>query len=171
MTRRPDGRPVDAYMRLQIADHTVGTICLRIDLDRMDVLTYGTDIGKMTQSIRIPSGIFSIRTRSIMVNGWMVFNVDRAKGGDQLRSFFSLSENVGDMEIVSGRLKRQLIGTVCDEEVEVPAGTFKATHFFVEESKGARSDFWVAGGDKILLRCLMSNSDRRYELISWTREH
>src|SRR5262252_6052135 len=52
-TRRKDGRPVDAFIRLQVADQLIGSGYFRVQSGTMDVIYYGTETGRSVQTIDV----------------------------------------------------------------------------------------------------------------------
>lgn len=172
LTRRPDGRPIDGFLRLQAADYPIGTLRFVVDADQIEISASGSAFGRVTQTLRAAEGVFSILTGSIMLQGWIVFNYDRQKGDDQLRPFYSFFHPTGEDGSIIAKQVRYRVVVLPDEELTVPAGTFKATPFILDQSayQGVSSRYWVAGGDRILLRGEVEGSDEMSELISWTRE-
>lgn len=172
MTRRPDGRPVDGFLKLQAADLPVGILKFTVDGDSVEISASGQAFGSVSQSLKAAPGAFSILTQSMMLQGWTVFNYDRQKGEDQLRPFYSFFHPSRDEGSIIAKLARYRVSLLPDEELNAPAGTFKATPFVLDQSafQGVAAKYWVAGGDKILLRCEIDALDEIYDLISWTRE-
>jgi len=173
LTRRGDGRPVDGFLRLQIADCPVGAVRFNVEDERVEVSASGRSAGSIEQTLRPPPGIFSLLTSSIMHQGWAVYNYDKEKDGAQLRPFFSiLRSTTVDSGSLVAKLNRYRVLILPDEEVTVTAGTFRATPFVIDQSAfgGAETKYWVAGGDRILLRSEIESLDESCELISWTRE-
>src|SRR5262249_50509549 len=71
-----------------------------------------------------------------------------------------------------GRVEACRVKLIGEEEVEIPAGRFKATHFQVDSDnlEVPASSLWVAGEDKILLRCDWRELDLEYVLTAWKVE-
>lgn len=172
LTRRQDGRPVDGYLRLQAADYLIGVLKFTVHDESLEISASGQAFGSVSQSLKVAPGAFSILTQSMMLQGWTVFNYDRQKGDDQLRPFYSFFQPTRDDGSIIAKLVRYRVCLLPDEELNVPAGTFKATPFILDQSafQGVVAKYWVAGGDKILLRCEIGTLDETYELIAWTRE-
>jgi len=136
------------------------------------VITDGIETGRSVQTVKVPADFFSITTHSVMIDGWTYFNYDRAKGGEQLRAFYNTSTRWNGTDGPLGRLETYLVKISGDEEITVPAGTFKATRLSLDSDlhKIPASKMWVAGEDKILLRCDWGESDLEYVLILWKME-
>lgn len=174
-TRGKDGRPADAFIRLQIGDKLIGTGCFRIENDKLVVVADSSDTGHVIQTLNVPTDAFSIVTQALMLDGWAIFSYDRARGGEQLRTFYNAAirwNGSGSMGGPLGRVETFRLNMIGEEEITVPAGTFKAVHFTIEydERKAPTSHFWVAGEDKILLRCDLGEMDHEYVLTSWKTE-
>src|SRR5215475_13445432 len=67
-TRRKDGRPVDAFIRLQSPDRLIGAGYFRVKDGAMDVTSDGAETGHCVQNLRIPEDFFSIATHAIMLD-------------------------------------------------------------------------------------------------------
>jgi hypothetical protein len=171
-TRTRDGRPVDAFIRLQVADRFVGAGYFRVHDGRMDVIADSFETGHSIQSIKVPTDFFSITTHVMMLDSWIYFNYDRTKGGEQPRTVYNASTRFDGADGPLGRLETRCVRLIGEEEIEVPAGKFKAAHFQVMSHalKSPPADIWVAGEDKILLRYDWREFDLECELISWKVE-
>jgi len=171
-TRRKDGRPVDAFIRLQVADQLIGSGYFRVQDGTMDVIADGNETGHSVQTVSVPEDFFSITTHAVMVDGWIYFNYDRSMGGEQLRAFYNTSTRLDGADGPLGRVEACRVKLVGEEEVEIPAGRFKATHFQVDSDnlEVPASSLWVAGEDKILLRCDWRELDLEYVLTAWKVE-
>jgi hypothetical protein len=171
-TRRKDGRPVDAFIRLQVADQLIGSGYFRVQNGTMDVIADGNETGHSVQTISVPEDFFSITTYAVMVDAWIYFNYDRLMGGEQLRTFYNTSTRLDGADGPLGRVETCRVKLIGEEEVEIPAGRFKATHFQVDSDnlEVPASSIWVAGEDKILLRCDWRELDLEYVLKAWKVE-
>jgi len=171
-TRSRDGRPVDAFIRLQVADRLIGAGYFRVHAGRMEVITDGATTGHSVQTVNLPTDFLSIMTRAMMPDAWAYFLYDRAEGGEQLRTVYNASTRLDGTDGPLGRLETCRVKLIGEEEVEVPAGKFKAAHFQASSYALAPAilDFWVAGEDKILLRCDWRELDLEYTLTSWKVE-
>ena len=171
-TRRKDGLPVDAFIRLQAADRLIGSGYFRVHGGSMDVIVDGDETGHSVQTLAVPKDFFSIATHAVMLDGWMYFNYDREKGGEQLRIFYNTSTRLDGADGPLGRVETCRVNLIGEEEVEVPAGRFKAAHFQMDSDnlEVPAANLWVAGEDKILLRCDWRGLDLEYVLSSWKVE-
>ncbi|MDQ3012595.1 MAG: hypothetical protein M3X11_18025 [Acidobacteriota bacterium] len=172
LTRTKEGMPTDAFVRLQVESQLVGLGYFRITGDKLHIITDGFETGHTEQAIKIPTDLFTIVTHAVMLDGWTIFNYDRAKGGEQGRTIYNTSTRWNGTDGPLGRLGTQRINLLGEEEVTVPAGTFKATHFTIDSDfiKVPTSHLWVAGEDRILLRYDWGEFDHEYVLTSWKTE-
>lgn len=171
-TRGPDGRPMDVFLRLQVGSALIGTGYFRTEADKLTAVTDCADTGHTVQTVSIPTDFFSIITHAVMLDGWAFFNYDRALGGEQKRTVYYTSSRRDGTDLPLGRLGTYRLNFLGEEEITVPAGTFKAAHFTMDfdEYKVPVSHLWVAGEDKILLRYDWVDMDYEYVLTSWQTE-
>lgn len=171
-TRGRDGRPRDAFIRLQVADQLVGAGYYRVHDGRMEVIADGPAIGHSIQTVNVPTDFFAIVTRAMMLDAWIYFSYDRAEGGEQWRMVYNTSMRLDGADGPLGRMETCRIKLIGEEEIEVSAGRFKAAHFqaILDTLTPSALDFWVAGEDKILLRCDWGELDLEYTLASWKVE-
>jgi hypothetical protein len=171
-TRGPDGRPIEAFIRLQVGSRWIGSGYFRVQGDSLQVITDGVETGRTIQSVKAPADFFSIATHAVMLDGWIYFNYDRATGGEQMRTFYNTSTRWDGTDGPLGRMETYRVKFIGEEEVTVPAGTFKATHFTMDSDilEVPTSNIWVAGEDKILLRYDWGEFDLEYVLTSWKME-
>ncbi len=171
-TRGSNGCPTEAFIRLQVGNQLIGSGYFRVHDDAMRVITDSVETGHAVQSVKVPTDFFSIMTHAVMLDGWTYFNYDRAKGGEQIRTFYNTSTRWDGTDGPLGRMETYRVKFIGEEEVTVPAGTFKATHFTIDSDliKVPTSNIWVAGEDKILLRYDWDEFDLEYVLTSWKME-
>jgi hypothetical protein len=172
-TRGADGRPTDVFIRLQVAERLIGLGYFRVQGETMQVIVDGDEAGHVAQTLKVPTDYFSIITHAVMLDGWVIFNYDRARGGEQLRMCYNTSSHPNGTDGPLGRLENLRVRFVNEEEMEVPAGRFKATHFQIDSNHKdvPTSHLWVAGQDKILLRYDQSELDLEYILTAWKTEY
>lgn len=171
-TRTKEGRPTDVFVRLQADARLAGTGYFRVDGGRLLVVADSAETGHAEQTLKVPNEPFSIISHAVMLDGWTIFNYDRAQGGEQVRTVYHASTGWDGADGPLGRLEPRRITLIGEEEITVPAGTFKATHFTLnfEFSKSPPAHLWVAGEDRILLRYDWSELDEECVLTSWKRE-
>lgn len=171
-TRGKDGHPTDAYIRLQVENQLTGIGYFRVEADKLRVVADCSETGQTMQTLTIPPDFFSIVTHSVMLEGWTVFNYDRAVKGEQTRTIYNTSTRWNGTDGPLGRLETCRVNLLGEEEITVPAGTFKATHFTIDSdtTKVPTAHLWVAGEDKILLRYDWGETDHEYVLAAWKTE-
>ncbi len=171
-TRNKEGRPMDAFVRLQVDARLIGAGYFRVDGGRLLGVADGPEFGHAEQTLKIPNEPFSLVTHAVMLDGWAIFNYDRAQGGEQSRTMYNTSTRWNGTDGPLGRLETCRITLLGDEEVTVPAGTFKATHFTIDSDtlEVPTAHLWVAGEDRILLRYDWGELDHEYVLTSWKTE-
>ena len=171
-TRSKDGRPMDAFIRLQIGTRLIGTGYFRVEADKLTAVVDGAETGHIVQTVNIPVDFFSIVTHAVMQDGWAIFNYDRAQNGEQKRTVYNTSMRWSGTDGPLGKLGTIRLNLLGEEEITVPAGTFKASHFTIDsdEANVPTSHLWVAGEDKILLRYDWGEMNHEYMLTSWVTE-
>lgn len=171
-TRNKEGRPIDAFVRLQVDTQLIGAGYFRVDGGRLHVTADGIETGHITQTVKTPNELFSIITHAVMLDGWTIFNYDRTRGGEQSRAVYNTSTRWNGADGPLGRMESCRVNLLGDEEVTIPAGTFKATHFTIASStqEVPTAHLWVAGEDRILLRYDWGELDHEYVLTSWKTE-
>ena len=71
-TRSKDGRPMDAFIRLQIGTRLIGTGYFRVEADKLTAVVDGAETGHIVQTVSIPVDFFSIVTHAVMLDGWAI---------------------------------------------------------------------------------------------------
>lgn len=167
-----DGRPTDTFIRLQVAEQFIGAGYFRLAGDQMFVIADGLETGHVTQTVKVPTDLFSITTHAVMLDGWIWFNYDRSKLGEQTRTFYNTSTKWNGTDGPLGRMETYRIRFIGDEEITVPAGKFPAKHFTMDSDllKVPTSHLWVSGEDAILLRYDWNDYDLEYVLTQWAKE-
>ena len=168
-TRDARGFPVDAFIRLQAEHRHVGSAYFRVEGDRLHIVVDGPETGRTEQSLRIPTDFFVIRTHSVMLDAWLLFSYDRAQGGEQTRTFYNTSSRWDGADGLLGRLDICRLHLLGEEELTVPAGTFKATRFTLDcdAFNMPTSHIYVTGEDRILLKYDWADYDLEYQLTAW----
>ncbi|MFN0110620.1 MAG: hypothetical protein ACKVZH_17320 [Blastocatellia bacterium] len=171
-TRSKDGRPMDAFIRLQVEQQLIGMGYFRVENDKLVVISDNAETGHTLQTLTVPAEHFSIVSHAVMLEGWAIFNYNRKQGGEQNRTAYNTSTQWNGTDGPLGRLETIRVNLLGEEEITVPAGTFKATHFttaFADPNIPA-AHLWVAGEDKVLLRYDWPEMDHEYVLTSWKTE-
>ncbi|MDX2031138.1 MAG: hypothetical protein SF339_10735 [Blastocatellia bacterium] len=168
-TRDARGFPIDAFIRLQVEDRHLGSAYFRVDGDQLLIVADGPDIGRTDQTIRIPTDFFAIKTHAVMLDAWLLFGYYRSQGGEQPRRFYNTSSLWNGADGPLGRLETFRLNLVGDEELTVPAGTFKAAHFTLDcdAIPAPTSHLYLTGEDRILLKYDWAEYDLEYALVAW----
>ena len=171
-TRGKNGLPTDTFIRLQVADQFIGSGIFNVHGDRLEVVADGIETGHVTQTVKVPTDFFSITTHAVMLDGWIYFNYDHQKGGEQTRTFYNTSTKWNGTDGPLGRVEVYRIKMLGEEEITVPAGKFKAMHFTMDSDllKVPTSHLWVTGEDAILLRYDWADFDLEYVLTEWRKD-
>ncbi len=171
-TRGKDGRPSEVFIRLHVSDRWIGSGYFRIEANKLIAVTDSPETGHTQQTLAIPADSFSIVSHAVMLDGWAIFNYDRTLGGQQTRTVYNTSTRWNGTDGPLGRLETVRLNLLGEEELTIPAGTFKAAHFTIDsdELKTPTAHLWVAGEDKILLRYDWAELDHEYVLTSWKTE-
>src|SRR5262245_586292 len=72
-TRRKEGRPVDAFIRLQVADQLIGSGYFRVQNGTMDVIADGNEKGNSVTTVSVLGDCFSIISYVMIVVRLMFF--------------------------------------------------------------------------------------------------
>lgn len=160
-----DRRPVDVFVRLQLADRWVGTGYFRTVGRRLHLTTDGDGTGYTKQRVRVPER-FHIMTHAVMLDGWTFWCYDDAAGGEQTLTVYNTSTRWNGTDGPLGRLEPVRVELLGEEDVEVPAGSFRARRFRVASDvlDVPASDLWVTGEDSVLVRYLWQDYDLEYVL-------
>jgi hypothetical protein len=171
-TRANDGRPKDAFVRLQVDGALVGAGYFRVDGDLLHITTDTSMTGHTVQSVRIPTDFFAVVTHSVMLDGWIVLNYDWETGGPQHRTFYNTSTLWNGTDGPLGRIETYRISTFNDVDVAVPAGRFPCRHVRMEPDllNVPASDIYVTGRHNVLVRYDWNDLDLEYVLESLKEE-
>lgn len=171
-TRGRDGRPRDAFVRLQVENTLVGTGYFRLEGDTLHVTTDTNMSGHTVQKIKVPTDFFAVVTHSVMLDGWVVLNYDWETGGTQHRSFYNTSTLWNGTDGPLGRVETYRVTALDDVEVKSPAGTFPCRHVRMDPDflKVPSSDIFVTGRHDVLVRYDWNEFDLEYVLESLKEE-
>ncbi len=166
-----DHRPLDVFIRLQVGERFVGSGYFRVEGDQMRVVTDGWDTGHVNQTLCVPE-CFYIVTHAVMLDGWMFWSYDKAKGGEQCIPIYNTSTQWDGTDGPLGRQETLRVTLVGEEEMEVPAGRFHTTHFRFESDfiNVPTSDLWITGEDLVLVKYDWSGLGLEYVLVSLVTE-
>ena len=171
-TRGVDGRPQDAFVRLQVEGTHVGSGYFRLAGDTLHITTDTSMTGHTVQSVPVPVDFFSLVTHSVMLDGWIVLNYDWEQRGLQRRTFYNTSTLWNGTDGPLGRMETYRITAMPDEDVPSPAGVFPCRHVRMEPDllKVAPSDIYVTGRHHILVKYDWNEFDLEYVLETLKEE-
>ncbi len=160
-----DARPVDVFVRLQVKESWVGSGYFRTAEDQLRIVTDGTVNGRSLQTVPVPER-FHIMTHAVMLDGWTFWPYDADAGGEQVLTVYNTSTRWDGTDGPLGRLEPLRVELVGEQEIEVPAGTFRARRFLVASDvlDVPPSTIWVTGEDNLLVRYLWEKFDLEYVL-------
>ena len=171
-TKARDGRPKDAFVRLQVNGDLVGTGYFRVDGDALHITTDTNMTGHTTQTVKVPTDFFSLVTHAVMLDGWIAFNYDWEVAGLQRRSFYNTSTLWNGTDGPLGRMETYRVNALPDEDVTSPAGTFSCRHVRMDADflKVPASDIYVTGPHNILVKYDWNEFDLEYVLETLKEE-
>lgn len=171
-TRAVDGRPMDAFVRLQVEGSVVGTGYFRLEGTGLHITTDTAMTGHTVQTVKAPGDFFSIVTHSVMLDGWIAFNYDWKAGGLQRRTFYNTSTLWNGTDGPLGRMETYRVSGLGDVEVESPAGTFPCRHLRMDSDllKVPSSDIFVTGRHNVLVKYDWNEFDLEYVLETLKEE-
>lgn len=171
-TRGFDGRPKDAFVRLQVNGALVGSGYFRVEGDTLHITTDTNMTGHTVQSVKVPVDFFSVVTHSVMLDGWIVFNYDWEAGGLQHRVFYNTSTLWNGTDGPLGRMETYRLIAMNDTDVVSPAGTFPCRHVRMDSDflKVPTSDIFVTGKHNVLVKYDWNELDLEYVLESLKEE-
>jgi hypothetical protein len=171
-TRASDGRPRDAFIRLQVNGALVGTGYFRLEGDTLHLTTDTLLTGHTVQSVKVPADFFSVVTHSVMLDGWIVHNYDWETGGLQHRAFYNTSTLWNGTDGPLGRMDTYRVMALDETQVVAPAGTFLCRHIRMDSDllKVPSSDIYVTGRHNVLVKYDWNEFDLVYVLETLKEE-
>lgn len=170
-TLSADERPADIFIRLQVDDKLVGIGYFRTEGDRLRIVTDSPETGHTEQVVSVPAR-FHVTTHAVMLDAWPFWAYDRAKGSEQTVRVYNTSTRWNGTDGPLGRLESLRLKFVGEEDVTVPAGSFRSRlyHLDTDALKVPLSKIWVTGNDNLMVRYDWGELDLEYVLASWTKE-
>jgi hypothetical protein len=160
---RVDARmaPLEAFAQFWTQGKFKGAAAITFADGRMNLVSTGPQ-GTTTQTQPTPAE-FSISLHPVATDWWHYWYYDLKKGGSQISRYYSL-EAGRDLGLpVTARMIETEQAAAGEEEVTVPAGTFRAMKY----TSGA-SAAWLTGPDMILVKSV-SGRGNDYVLQSLER--
>jgi hypothetical protein len=151
-------RPLDAYIALFTKGGYKGALTLNVDGDTLRALTTGPS-GRIEQTTKVPAQ-FSFVTHPLALDSWHPWYIAPTKGIVQTGAQYFLNTDGDIAKALDGQMQPVTFEYMGEDEVRVPAGTFKATHVRM----AGHSDIWFIGPDRLLVRYVWTEIDRDYVL-------
>lgn len=158
-----DFRPLEAFVSYWNGGQFKGSAHFLVDGSRLTAQSRGP-AGLVPQALDVPA-VFSMGTHPVAGDGWHTAGYDLARGGRQALQFYSLEASTDLTKPVLGTLRPLEIERVGDEDVEVPAGRFRATRWRLS----GVNDLWVVGEDRLVVKSVIGVRDLQYVLTELQR--
>lgn len=155
-----DFRPLEAFVSYWNAGSFKGSAQIRVQGPQLNATSSGP-AGIVAQELTVPAA-FSIGTHPVAADGWHAAWYDRAQGGVQTSTIYSMEASTDLGKPVLGTLRPLTIEFIGRETVEVPAGRFEAEHWKV----AGVNDLWVVGEDRLVVKSVIAARDLQYLLTS-----
>lgn len=155
-----DFRPLEAFVSYWNAGSFKGSAQIRVQGAQLNATSSGP-AGVVAQDITVPAA-FSIGTHPVAADGWHAAWYDRARGGVQNSTIYSMEASTDLSKPVLGTLRPLTLEFIGRETVEVPAGRFEAEHWKV----AGVNDLWVVGEDRLVVKSVIAARDLQYLLTS-----
>lgn len=153
-------RPLEAFADYWQADGHKGSI--RITVDGRTLHASGwSPVGPGQHTFNVPEAL-TVITHGEGFNGWGLWPVLNAKQ-DQRVTAYNVSPARGAMAPVLGTLTERTAKYLGEEEITVPAGTFKAAR-----AANELFEVWVTIPDRILVRQLIRSRGLEFVLVEMT---
>ncbi|MDX2141976.1 MAG: hypothetical protein SFV19_01360 [Rhodospirillaceae bacterium] len=151
-------RPMDAYVTLFTKAGYRGALTLHVAGDVLHALSTGP-AGRVAQTTRAPAQ-FSFVTHPLALDSWHPWYVTPTPEVEQKGEVYFLNTQGGPETHLLGQIQPQSFVYKGEDDVTVPAGTFRAQHVLMD----GHSDIWFTGPDRILVRYVWAAIDRDYVL-------
>ena len=150
-------RPVDAYATYWTREGYRGAIQVTLDGNSLRAVSAGPG-GTHTEEMEVPDEI-SIVTHGESMNGWYLWQGERAADGTHQATYFNLNPSPDGRAMVTGRLHPATFRYLGDETVTVPAGTFATQRYLI-----SNIEMWISGEHRILVKQAITDEDKEYVL-------
>jgi len=153
-------RPLEAFANYWQADGYKGSI--RVVVDGKTLHSSGwSAVGPGQHTFNVPHEL-TVITHGEGMNGWGLWPVLNAKQ-DLRVTAYNISPARGAAAPVLGTLTERTAKYLGEEEITVPAGTFKAVH-----AANELFEVWVTIPDRILVRQLIKSRGLEFVLVEMT---
>ena len=153
-------RPLDAFAQFFTQGKFKGAVQIVFNDGTMDLVSTGPQ-GQVHQAQTTPDA-FSISLHPLASDWWHYWYYDHKKKGPQVSRYYSL-EAGRDLGLpVTVRLIETEKAESGEENLTVPAGTFKTIKY-----TSGNSAAWMSGPDSMLVKSSSPKSDREYVLRTY----
>jgi hypothetical protein len=156
-------RPLEAFVSYWNGGQFKGSAHFLVAGSRLTAMSRGP-AGLVPQELDVPA-VFSMGSHPVAGDGWHVAGYDAGRGGRQSLQLYSLEASTDLTRPVLGTLRPLEVERIGDEEVEVPAGRFRATHWRLS----GVNDLWVVGEDLLVVKSVIAARDLQYLLTELQR--
>jgi len=165
-------RPLDAFVRLMSQDRFVGSAWFRFDDQGVECESLTALDGRVTQRQDMGRRPRLFVPHPLVCDGWQAsaFDYTRGPGVQHLDACTDSSPRPDGGSGPAIGLAEKDLEYVGDEEIEVPAGRFRARHLRIlppkrDAANWAPLEIWVAGEDFQLLRMRWDVLKSTYDLV------
>ena len=162
-----DGRPQEAFVRLQVSERWIGSGYFRTHGDVLHLTAESAGRGSTETSVTVPPR-FHIMTHAVMLDGWTFWAFDPEEEGEQSLLIYNTSTRWDGTDGPVGGLQYLAAKKLGKEQVQVPAGTFQTTRYRLhsEDIGSPPCDLWVEDEDLLLVQYRWDEFDLEYVLGS-----
>ncbi|MSO65805.1 MAG: hypothetical protein EXQ85_08435 [Alphaproteobacteria bacterium] len=164
-------RPVDAFVRLTVRDRFFGSSWFRFGGKTVECEGFTAGEGRFSQSVAVGSWPKSFGPHPVVCDIWHLgaWNWkagERAQGWPCIMSS-PLPNGASGPMIGQSMLRAEYVG---EEDVTVPAGTFRCHHFVfpLRESGKPPEHVWYSGDDLLFVKIRWDLLKTTYELVELT---
>ena len=151
-------RPLEATVSYWNAGEYKGFASLMVDGDTLRLVSEGR-YGSVRQQVGVPEK-FSIGSHPIAGDGWHLWLEPTGNARDFEARVFGLDAAADARRPITGRLTPMPVERIGVERITVPAGTFDTVHYRF----AGRSDVWIHGEDRMMIRMRMAAAGLEYVL-------
>lgn len=159
----PSFRPLDAQVSMYLPGGFKGTGTFLVDANRLTAVVRGAK-GVVTAEYEVPDAV-SIGSHPLVLDGWHTWYARPEIGVVQAGTIFLVDGDPDVAKPMLGKIKATTIEYKGDANVDVPAGSFRAQHYRIDD----QADVWIATEDRILVRSVWPRFGSEYVLQTLRR--
>lgn len=171
-------KPLDCFIRLSRNGSFAGSAWFRFHDHGAECEGFYGDLGRVTQHWDAPAWPTIFATHAVITDVWQIGLFDRSRPNEvqTIRNRISPSAlpNGGSGPLIGhgfsgdgrpGEIDLRFVG---EEEVEVPAGRFRADHFSIERKERVPLEVWGAGPNIVPVKLRWDLIPRTYLLAEYS---